>query len=512
MQSLFQDIRYGVRMLTKNAGFTAIAVLTLALGIGANTAIFSVVNAELLRPLPFHDPGRLVRVGVTNSRTGWKFGSANYPDFQDWRSQNQVFEKIAAYYDNSYTLDGSSESCPPGRSKARLFPWICSRFWAPLRNSAGRSFPMKMKRTITSSILEHQFWKQQFGGDPGIIGRTITLNKRAYTVVGVMPAGFAFPLQRKPVSVWTTFSEAQTSDDNSTPITKQRGAHFFNVIARLKPGVSIAQAQAAMDVITSALAKQYPDTNKYSGVELEAEREQITGTIRPALIMLMAAVGLVLLIACVNVANLLLARATTRGREIAIRSALGAGRSRVVRQLLTESMLLAGLAGVLGMIIAAWGSAILVRLSPQDLPRAAEIHTDGWVLAFTAGISLLTGLVFGLAPAVQITRSNLVDALKEGSLSTTAGSGRHHLRSSLVIVEMALRSVLLVSSGLLIRSLARLQDVNPGFDPHNVLAADLDLPGQKYTNAKQDQFARELMPKLAAFPACSPSRLFFRCR
>ena len=303
-------------------------------------------------------------------------------------------------------------------------------------------------------VLEHQFWKQQFGGDPGIIGRTITLNKRAYTVVGVMPAGFAFPLQRKPVSVWTTFSEAQTSDDNSTPITKQRGAHFFNVIARLKPGVSIAQAQAAMDVITSALAKQYPDTNKYSGVELEAEREHLTGTIRPVLILLMAAVGLVLLIACVNVANLLLARATTRGREIAIRSALGAGRSRVVRQLLTESMLLAGLAGGLGMIIAAWGSAILVRLSPQDLPRAAEIHTDGWVFAFTAGISLLTGLVFGLAPAVQTTRSNLVDALKEGSLSTTAGSGRHHLRSSLVIVEMALALVLLVSSGLLIRSLA----------------------------------------------------------
>ncbi|HTP43495.1 MAG TPA: ABC transporter permease, partial [Candidatus Acidoferrum sp.] len=282
--------------------------------------------------------------------------------------------------------------------------------------------------------------------------------------------------------------------------TKQRGAHFFNVIARLKPGVSVAQAQAAMDVIASALAKQYPDTNKYAGVELEAEREHLTGTIRPALIMLMAAVGLVLLIACVNVANLLLARGTTRGREIAIRAALGARRGRVVRQLLTESMLLAGLAGVLGMIIATWGSAVLVRLSPQDLPRAAEIHTDGWVFAFTAGVSLLTGLVFGLAPAIQTTRSNLVDALKEGSLSTTAGSGRHHLRSSLVIVEMALALVLLVSAGLLIRSLARLQDVNPGFDPHNVLAADLDFPGQKYTNEKQDQFARELMPKLAALP------------
>ena len=315
-----------------------------------------------------------------------------------------------------------------------------------------------------------------------------------------MQASFAFPLQRKPVSLWTTFSADQSSDDNIPPLTKQRGAHWLKVIARLKPGVSIAQAQAAMDVISSGLAKQFPDSDKYFGVQLEFESEKITSAIRPALLILMAAVGLVLLIACVNVANLLLARATTRGREIAIRSALGAGRKRVVRQLLTESMLLAGLAGCFGVLIAAWGSDLLARLSPQDLPRSAEIHTDGWVLAFTAGISLLTGLVFGLAPALQISRSNLVDALKEGSLSTTAGGLRHRLRSSLVVVEMAVALVLLVSSGLLIRSLTRLQNVNPGFDAHNVLAADVDLPDQKYTNARQDQFARELMRKLAALP------------
>src|ERR1700746_2079460 len=498
MQSLLQDIRYGVRMLTKNAGFTVIAVLTLALGIGANTAIFSVVNAELLRPLPFHDPGRLVSIGVTNSRTGWKSGNADYPDFEDWRAQNQVFEKMAGYYENKLTLTGVQSPAPLETGVCSSDPFALLGVTPKL----GRTFlPVEDQAGHNVVILEHQFWKQQFGGDPGIIGRTITLNKRAYTVVGVMPAGFEFPLQRKPVSVWTTFSADQSTDDNTLPMTKQRGAHWFRVIARLKPGVSIGQAQAAMDVITGGLAKQFPDTNKYFGVQLEFEREKTPSALGPARLILMAAVGLVLLIACVNVANLLLARATTRGREIAIRAALGAGRKRLVRQLLTESIMLAGFAGSFGVLIAAWGSALLARLSPQDLPRSAEIHTDGWVLAFTAGISLLTGLVFGLAPALQSARSNLVDALKEGSISMTAGGSRHNkLRSSLVVVEVAIALVLLVSSGLLIRSLVRLQNVNPGFDPHNVLAADVDLPDQKYTNAKQDQFARELMPKLATLP------------
>ncbi|HSY60039.1 MAG TPA: ABC transporter permease, partial [Terriglobales bacterium] len=497
MQSLLQDIRYGVRMLTKNASFTAIAVLTLALGIGANTAIFSVVNAELLRPLPFQDPARLVRVGMTNSRTGWKSSAVDYPDFDDWRSQNQVFEKMAAYDENHFTLTGVA-------APAHLNGTTVSADMFALLGATpeiGRTFlPEEDDPNHYVVVLNHEFWKQQFGGDPQIIGRVITLDNRAYTVVGVMPAGFEFPLQRESSSVWITFSADQVSDDNTPPMTKERGTHFMNVIARLKPGVSLNQAQAAMDVISSGLAKQYPDTDKYFGAQVMSEQDRLTRAIRPALLMLMVAVGLVLLIACVNVANLLLARATTRGREIAIRAALGAGRKRVVRQLLTESFLLAGIAGVLGVMIAAWGSALLVRLSPQGLPRAGEIHTDGWVLAFTVCISVFTGLVFGLAPAIQITRANLVDALKEGSVSSTAGSHRHLLRSWLVVVEMALALVLLVSAGLLIRSLVRLQNVNPGFTPQNVLATDVDLPSPKYTNAKQDQFARELLPKLAALP------------
>jgi putative ABC transport system permease protein len=350
------------------------------------------------------------------------------------------------------------------------------------------------------AILSDRLWKQRFGGDPGIIGRTISLNQSAYTVVGVMPASFEFPLRRRPVDLWTTFSAMQETSDGSVPITMERGAHFVLVMARLKSGVSLAHAQSEMDVVAQALAQQYPDTNKNWGIRLVPEQQELTGAIRPALLVMAVAVGFVLLIACVNVANLLLARATTRTREIAIRAALGAGRTRVVLQLLTESFLLALMAGTLGVMLAAWGTDLLVRLSPEGLPRAAEIHLDVRVMVFTIALSLLTGILFGLAPAIQVTHANIVDSLKEGSVSTTAGSHRHRLRSSLVIVEMALALILLVSAGLLIRSLMRLENVNPGFDPHNVMASDVDFPDQKYPIAKQSEFIRVLLPKLRALP------------
>jgi putative ABC transport system permease protein len=497
MGTLLQDVRYGARMLAKNTGFTAIAVITLALGIGANTAIFSVVNAELLRPLPFRDPGKLVRVWETNERTGSKSDSISYPDFADWRAQNRVFEKIGAYASASYTLTGVEQPAHlQGQAiSADLISLLGATPEIGRAFLAGEDDPHHLV-----ALLSHRLWKEHFGGDPGVLGRTITLDNHGYTVVGVMPASFEFPLQARPVEIWTTFSPLQESPDGMRPITQVRGAHFMLGIARLKTGVTLEQAQSAMDVISSSLASQYPDSNKYFGVRLVPEQTEITGSIRPALIVLLIAVGVVLLIACVNVANLLLARATTRAREISIRAALGAGRVRIVRQLLTESFLLALLAGALGVILAAWGIDVLVRLSPANLPRVGVIHLDGRVLAFTAILSVMTGMLFGLAPALQVTRANLVDTLKESALSTTAGMHRHRLRSSLVVVEMALALVLLVSAGLLIHSLIRLQNVNPGFNAHDVMASNIDLPDDQFPNDKKVQFLSDLMPRVRALP------------
>jgi putative ABC transport system permease protein len=506
MGTLLQDMRYGIRMLSKNPGFAIIAVLTLALGIGANTAIFSVVNTELLRPLPFRDSSRLVSVATANSRMHSSNGSVSYPDFVDWRSQNQVFENVAAYTGATFTLTGRENPAHlEGASvSAETFDLL------GVSPELGRAFqPGEDEPNHHVVIISDRLWKQQFGGDPGIVGRTITLDNDGYTVVGVMPANFRFPLQREPEAIWSTLSPLNETTDNSPPMVQHRGAHFLTCIARLKPGVTLAQAQAAMDVIASSLSKQYPDTNKYMSVQLSSEQDRLTGSIRPALLVMMIAVGLVLLIACVNVANLLLARATARGREIAIRTAMGAGRIRVVRQLLTESLLLAIVAGIFGAALAFWGSDVLVRLSPENLPRVGEIHIDGWALAFTAALSLLTGILFGLAPALQSTHSNIVEALKEGSLSTTAGRSRHGLRSSLVIVEMALALILLVSAGLLIRSLIRLQDVNPGFDPHNVMTASLDLPDAKYSDPQKAEFFRELIPQLQAIPGVQSAAAVF---
>src|SRR5277367_5778399 len=461
MDNFLQDLKYGIRMLAKSPGFTAIAILTLALGIGANTAIFSVVNAELLRPLPFRDSNRLASVTTTNSRTHSTAGAMSYLDFLDLRAQNQVFENMAAYTDGSFTLTGVDQPAHIVGSSvsASLFDVL------GVTPELGRTFlPDEDQPHHHSVILSHELWATRFAGDPHVIGRSILLDKSAYTVVGIMPSSFRYPLQRQTSTLWTTMSPLLESPDGTPSMAEQRGAHFLRSIARLKPGVNVPQAQAALDVITTSLANQYPDTEKYWGARAVSEQDRMTRTIRPALFVMMIAVGFVLLIACVNVANLLLARATGRTREIAIRSALGAGRNRVVRQLLTESVLLALMAGTLGLLLALWGSAALVRFSPANLPRIAEIQMDGWVLAFTMGLSLATGMLFGLAPALQVSHGNIVDALKEGALSSTAGRGRHALRGSLVIVEIALALVLLVSSGLLIRSLVHLQNVNPGFD------------------------------------------------
>jgi putative ABC transport system permease protein len=497
MDKFWQDVKYGARTLAKSPGFTAIAILTLALGIGANTAIFSVVNAELLRPLPFHDSGRLVSVTTSNSRRHSTAGAMSYPDFLDLRAQNQVFQAMAAYTDSSFTLTGVDQPAHIVGSSvsASLFDIL------GVTPELGRGFlPDEDQPHHHSVMISHQLWVARFAADPKIIGRSIILDKNTYTVVGVMPAGFQYPLVRQTSTLWTTMSPLLESTDNSPTMAEQRGAHFLRTIARLKPGVNIAQAQAAMDVIMASLSNQYPDTNKYWGARVVSEQDRITHSIRPALLVMMIAVGFVLLIACVNVANLLLARATARTREIAIRAALGAGRNRLVKQLLTESFLLALVAGGLGLLLARWGSEILVRMSPEQLPRTSEIHVDGPVMAFTLGIAVLTGIFFGLAPALHVSHSNIVDSLKEGALSTTASKARFNLRSSLVVVEMALALVLLVSAGLLIRSLVRMQQVNPGFDARNVMTATVDVPDAKYTDAQKAEFVRNLIPRLGALP------------
>ena len=497
MANLLQDLKYGVRMLVKNPGFTAIAVLTLALGISANTAIFSVINAEMLQPLPYHDSSRLVRVRSMTTRGGASgHFSTSYPDFADWRSQARSFEGIAAYVDDSSNLTGLDK---PVHLQALEASWNLMEVLG-VKPELGRNF-VEEEDTPNHHvvILSDALWRRKFGANPSIAGQTITLDGLPYTVVGVAPAGFQFPLQRDPIDVYRTFSKMQETTDGTPPMTQERGAHWIQVIARLKPGVSVAQAGAEMEVISNRLKLQYPDADKYFSAEVISAQDDLTSTVRPMLLVLAAAVGLVLLIACVNVANLMLARASSRGREIAIRTALGAARGRVVRQLLTESVLLAILAGAAGLLLAAWASAVLVRLSPEGMPRTSTIHLDGWVLAFAFGVSLLTGIIFGLAPALQTSRANVVDTLKEGSTGTTAGASRHRLRNSLVVVEMALAVMLMVSALLLIRSLQKLQDVSPGFDPKNVMTSNVDLP-DRYTNEKQGEFYRQLFAKLNAEP------------
>lgn len=497
MEAFLQDVKYGIRMLLKNPGFTAIAILTLALGIGANTAIFSVINAEILRPLPFRDPGKLVRVATSNVRLHTTNGAISYPDFADWRAQNRVFQDMAAYTDASFALTGIDQPAhlEAVTISAGLFNLL------GVAPELGRVFlPEEDEPRHHVVILSDRLWKARFGGDAHIIGRVITLDNVGYTVVGVMPASFQYPLQREPAELWSNFGPLRESTDGSPSMADERSAHFLRAIARMKPGVTLAEAQANLDVITAALAKQYPDSDKYFRAHVTSEQAQMTQEIRPALFVMMVAVGFVLLIACSNVANLLLARATARTREIAIRAALGAGRKRVVRQLLTEALLLGLMAGALGLLVAAWGIAVLVRFSPAEVPQVASIQIDGWVLLFTMVLSLGTGILFGLAPALQVSHANIVDSLKEGALSTTAGRGRHTLRSALVVVETALAVVLLIGSGLLIRSLLRLQSVNPGFDPHNVMTSNVDLPDAKYADPQKAQFFRELIPQLRSLP------------
>ena len=499
METLLQDIRYGVRMLLKAPSFSIVATIALALGIGANTAIFSVVNAVLLRPLPFANSERLMSVFETNPARGQLRGAASYPNFVDWRAQNTVFERLSSYHNNDFIMTGGSEA-------ARLRGAVVNADLFPLLGATpmlGRTFlPDEDKPNGDRAvILSQQLFQKYFNSDPSIINKSIVLDGKSYIVVGVMPQAFEFPLQNEPAELWTTVSGDASGED---PITTQRGAHYMNVIGLLKPGVSQPQAQAEMSTIAARLEQQYPDANLHRGITVESSLQALVGDIRPALLILLGAVGCVLLIACANVANLLLARAMTRHKEMAIRSALGASRMRVIRQLLTESILLSLAGGAIGLLLAIWWSDLLIALGKKDIPRAMHVGLDWRVLGFTLVVSVVTGIIFGLVPALQSSKTRLTETLKE-SRGSGEGARRNRVRGVLVVAELSVAVVLLVGAGLLIQSLWRLRQVSPGFESSNVLTFSVALPEVKYSSEKQIQFFDDLGTRLQSLPGVQSS-------
>ena len=483
METLWQDLRYAVRMLVKKPGYTAVAVFTLALGIGANSAIFSVVNAVLLRPLPFKNPDSVVQFWETNPLKNWTQANVAPANLFDWQKQNTSFEDIAAYMGSDTKDEGTTGfHLTDGGEPIRIEGlYVTGNLFSVLGVEAAHGRTLMPEETVQGRsfvvVLSHGLWQRQFGADPGIVGQTITLNGRNRTVVGVMPEGFYFP--SKDVEMWTPMGWDETQ------IASLRRPHFLRAIGRLKPGVTIESARAEMSAIAARLADEYPDTNTEMGVGLGPAKEWMVEDTRPALILFLAAVAFVLLIACANVANLLLARAASRQKEIALRTALGARRGRILRQLLTESFLLSATGGALGLLLALWCRDLLVAFSPGDIPRLEEASLDAGVLAFTLGLVLLTTLLFGLAPALQYSKPDLTASLKEGGQKSAGGSQGRRMRGALIVAEFALSLVLVIGAGLMIRSFIALQQVDPGVQADNILTFRVALPGAKYGEDRQ---------------------------
>jgi putative ABC transport system permease protein len=493
METLLQDLRYGLRMLRKSPGFTAVAVITLALGIGANTALFSVVNGVLLNPLPFAQPDQLIT--LHESKPNFERGSISYPNFLDWQKDNHTFSSLAIFRGYAFNLTGA------GDAQQVSGEFISSDFFSLLgvRPVAGHTFVAGEDRfgAAPVALISAGLWERKFSSTSDILGKTITLDGRGYTIVGVIPTSFhlRIPSFRErevyvPISQW------------NNPLLRTRGAGLgIHGLGRLKPGVSLEQARADMEAVTRNLALAFPDADKAISAKLIPLKQQMVGDVQPLLLVLLAAVGFVLLIACVNVANLLLARSTGRRREFAIRAALGAGQGRVVRQLLTESVLLALVGGALGVLLAVWGTKAALGVLPTALPRAEEIGLDAHVLLFTIPLSRLGGVLSGVTPAVlKTSQLDLHDTLKEGGRGVSGV--RHRAQSIFVIVEMALALVLLAGAGLMVRSLARLWRVDPGFNPHNVLTFGVSLPPSMMTASPDAIRAalRQLENKLAQIP------------
>ena len=493
METLFQDLRYGIRAMLKSRGFTAVAVIALALGIGANTAIFSVIDAVLLRPLPYKNAEQLVLIWHNYPQINLAEASICPPCYHEYRDMTSSFEQVATQTGWSVNLTGTGE---PERLQGSR---VSYNYFATLgaEPAQGRVFLAEEDQPGSNRVvvLSHGFWVRRFGSDPGIVGQTLTLDGNSYNVVGVMPADFIVP---QSVDIYTpiAFTPEQLAANN-------HGNEFLTVIARLKPDIHIGQAQAEMDTLADQLRPQFYGSSW--GIKLKSLREQLVGDIRFALVILLGAVGFVLLIACANVANLLLARASSRQKEIAVRTALGASRRRIVRQLLTESVLLSVLGGVLGLGLAYLGIRLLVLGVPQSISSSIVgwrlIGINPQVLGFTLLVSVLTGVIFGLVPAFQASRPDLNETLKEGGRSGSEGGRRNLVRSVLVVFEVAAALMLLVCAGLLMRSFLRLLDVNPGFNPQNLLSMQLTLPRSKYTEISQmSAFYNQALEQIKALP------------
>ena len=487
MRTLLQDLRYGFRMLVKNPGFTLVAVVTLALGIGANTAIFSVVNGVLLRPLPYPEADRLIYLEAVNTAQGIKASNISPPDFADWKNQNQTFEDMTAFVTGGAILSGGNE---PERVPAA---YVTASFFSVLgiKPALGRGFLAEEDRAgnDTVAIISHGLWQRRFGANPNIIGNKFIISGEASTVIGVMPADFEF---MQPVDVLAPLALEMTKE--------RRDNRYLQVLARLKPGVPLEQAQSQINTISQRLSQSYVETNANWSARLTPLHQLLVASVRPGLLLLLGAVGFVLLITCANVANLLLARAAARHKEIAVRAALGASRMRVVRQLLTESLLLSTVGGGLGLLLGVWLTDFLISISPANTPRLEMVGMDSRVLLFTLAVTFLIGLLFGLAPAWQASRINLNEALKEGGRTFSEGWRRNRMRKVLVISEVALSLMLLVGAGLLIKSFLLLRETNAGFSSDHLLTMRISLPSVKYKGKQKAEFFQRLTESVAALP------------
>jgi len=488
MMTLWQDIKYGVRMLVKSPGFTIVALMVLALGIGTNTSIFSVVNGVLLKPLSYPGAERLVWFEGINPHRGISDSSLSMPDYLDWQSQTDAFESMTAFFQGGIILtseDAEPERIPRAVVTASFFPTM------GVNPVQGRALLKEdeLSGSAPVAVLSHGLWQRRFGANPNVVGNRITLGGRSVTVVGVMPIGFEYPAK---VQIWMPLR----TDPN-----ERRDNRYLQVLARLKPTATLDGAQSQIDTLSARLRQQYPETNEGWSARLKSLRDWTTRDVRTSLLLLLGAVGFVLLIACANVANLLLARASARRKEIALRTALGAGRWRIIRQLLTESSLLAALGGAVGLTLSILLTRLLVAISPADVPRLDEIGLDARVLGFTVGVVGLVGLLFGLAPALQASKTDLNDVLKEGGRGSSEGHWRNRVRALLVVSEIALSLLLLIGAGLLVKSFVLLRDVNPGFDAQNVLTMRVSLPGARYKEPQQQaSFFRELTERVKALP------------